>query len=964
MFTDGQIDHLRARIMELERHIAELEQSEARLSEQRYHVLADTMPQMVWATDANGAHFYYNRRWYEYTGLSEHESLGFGFAKALHPDDVERTLERWQRAWRDGESYEIEYRFRRHDGVYHWFIGRASPVRAPDGTIVEWVGTCTDIDDQKRRNDIERFLAEATALLNESLDYEATLAQVARLAVPRLADWCAVDILESDGQVRRLAVAHVDPAKVALAHDLQRRVPYDPDASGGVPQVLRTGEPEIIPVITDDMVRQGVADPELRDILLQLGLRSSMVAPLIARGRILGAISLVSAESGRTFTADDLRLAEDLARRAATAIDNAQLYREQRQFRTTLDQIHDCVFMFDPDTLRFFYVNQGAIEQVGYSRDELLQMTPLDIKPAFDEARFRALIGPLLAGERAQQTFETVHRRKDGRDVPVEIALQYVDPPEAKGRFVAVVRDITERKRIEDELRRQSQLTRTIAENATPALFMMDARGHCTYMNPAAEVMTGYTLDEIRDMPLHDAIHHHHPDGRPYPMAECPIDRALPEDFSIRAHEDMFIRKNGEFFPVLCAASPIFEGDQPVGTVVEVRDITAEKQAQADRERLMSALEAERSRLAGVFQEAPAFIATLRGPAHVFEMANPPYLQLIGHRDVVGKPVAEALPEVVEQGFIELLDRVYRTGEAFVGAEVPILLQRAPQAPLEQRYVNFVYQPIREANGSISGIFVHGVDVTAMVRARQEVESKADELARLARMLEDRNRELDQFAYITSHDLKAPLRGIANLSQWIEEDMGEHVTDEVRQNLELLRGRVYRMEALIDGILLYSRVGRADGQLESVDTRALLEDVIDLLSPAENVTIEIGDEMPVLVTHRLPLQQVFANLIGNAIKHHPGPDIRVAIHACRRDGMIEFAVRDNGAGIAPQYHDRIFGIFQTLASRDKVEGSGLGLALVKKIVERQQGRVWVASAEGQGATFYFTWPVQPPAEER
>jgi PAS domain S-box-containing protein len=154
---------LRLRLREQETLLEERRKAAAEREEgdRRFRIVADSMPQLVWATDADGSHIYYNRRWYEYTGLSEEESLGFGFANALHPDDVERTLARWRRAWAGGESYEIEYRFRRHDGVYRWFVGRAEPVRALDSDeITMWVGTCTDIDDQKKAEDAVR-LSEA-----------------------------------------------------------------------------------------------------------------------------------------------------------------------------------------------------------------------------------------------------------------------------------------------------------------------------------------------------------------------------------------------------------------------------------------------------------------------------------------------------------------------------------------------------------------------------------------------------------------------------------------------------------------------------------------------------------------------------------------------------------------------------------------------------------------------------------
>lgn len=373
-------------------------------------------------------------------------------------------------------------------------------------------------------------------------------------------------------------------------------------------------------------------------------------------------------------------------------------------------------------------------------------------------------------------------------------------------------------------------------------------------------------------------------------------------------------------------------------------------------------LQTERGRLAEIFERAPAFIATLRGPDHVFESTNPLYLQLIGHRDVIGRPVREALPEVVEQGFIGLLDGVYRTGEPFVGTEVNILLQSVPGADPVEHVLNFLYQPIRETDGTISGIFVHAVDVSEQVRARRQEEQKAEELTRLARALEVSNRELDQFAYVASHDLKAPLRGIANLSQWIEDDLADRFTEESHEHMRLLRGRVHRMEALIDGILQYSRAGRTYAPPERVDTAALLDEVVDLIAPPAGVQVVVHPGMPVLHTERLPLQQVFMNLVSNAVKYG-GPNARVEVSAGEGEGgACQFTVRDDGPGIAPQYHDRIFAIFQTLEARDKVEGTGIGLSIVKKMAESRGGQVWVESAPGEGAAFHVLWPARPAEE--
>lgn len=808
-----ELAHLRARVAQLEQLHAQTNGHP--FSEQRYRVLADSMPQMVWATDRNGYHLYYNRRWYEYTGLSEADSLGFGFANALHPDDKERTLRRWERAWRDGESYEIEYRFRRYDGVYHWFIGRAMPVRDASGTIIEWVGTCTEIDEQRRAREALALVAEASALLASSLDYKETLAQVARIAVPAIADWCALDILEPDGSIQRLAAAHADPARVALAEELHRRYPHQPDAPTGVPAVIRTGRPEIVPAVTAEMIA-AIPDDELRGIIATLGLRSAMVLPLTTHGHTLGALTLMTAESGRHFTEADQRLAEDLCRRAAAAIEHARLYSELRQFRATLDRTHDCVFMFDAETLHFFYVNQGAIDQVGYPAEELLNLTPLAIKPRFDEASFRAMLAPLIAGEVPLHTFETVHRHKAGHEIPVEVSLQYVTPPDDDPRFVAVVRDITERKRVDAALRASEQRYRALADSMPLLVWIADARGGLIGANEPWERYTGYAVGDLG-----------------------------PDRWPAIVHPD---------------------------------DI------------------------------APT---TERWNASL----------------------ATGVPFEIEQ-------RVRRHDGTF-------------------RWHLVRARPVRDDTGQIAYWVGTNTDIDEQKRNESALRHQSEALARLTRQLEERNRELDQFAYITSHDLKAPLRGIANLAQWIEEDLGEHATTEIRQQLELLRGRAHRMEALIDGILQYSRVGRVGDTPGSVDVGALLDEVIDLLAPAPDVTIQIQPELPVLYTERLPLRQVFHNLIGNALKHG-GPAVQINI-SYRADGpWYAFTVADNGPGIAPRYHERIFGIFQTLASRDRVEGSGLGLALVRKIVEHRGGRVTLTSEPGHGAAFTFTWPREEP----
>lgn len=260
-------------------------------------------------------------------------------------------------------------------------------------------------------------------------------------------------------------------------------------------------------------------------------------------------------------------------------------------------------------------------------------------------------------------------------------------------------------------------------------------------------------------------------------------------------------------------------------------------------------------------------------------------------------------------------------------------------------------------------------DITARKMAERRLQEQQHQLGEHARqveryalVLERSNRELDQFAYVVSHDLRAPLRAISNLSSWIESDLGNGLTPEIREQMDLLRRRVRRMESLINGILEYSRIGRVRAIVEEVAVADLIAEVVEDLAPPPGFSIRTVGEMPVLHTDKVRLAQVFANLIGNAVKHHPRSSGRVEISARDIEDAVEFAVRDDGAGIAPEHHERIFAIFETLKSRDELESTGVGLAIVKRIVEDRGGVLAVESDVGEGATFYFSWPKAVPGD--
>ena len=340
--------------------------------------------------------------------------------------------------------------------------------------------------------------------------------------------------------------------------------------------------------------------------------------------------------------------------------------------------------------------------------------------------------------------------------------------------------------------------------------------------------------------------------------------------------------------------------------------------------------------------------------------------------------VNERLCEIVGYSHDEMLRRTFQdiTHPDDLGVDLELferlLAGETDHYQLEKRYVhrdghavwiNLTVAPDRQPDGRTDYTISVVEDVSekkaaeaALVALNDALEDRVEErTAELARS----NEELDQFAYVASHDLKAPLRAIDSLATWIAEDAADRLPPESARHLGLLRQRAARMEGLLNGLLAYSRVGRKEAAPEPVETGALVRDVVATVAPPEGFDVRVEGPFPVVETARAPLALVLRNLVGNAIKHHDRADGRVTVSARARDGWAEFTVEDDGPGVPAEYRDRVFGLFQTLRPRDEVEGSGMGLAIVKKTVEGRGGRIALETAAGGGARFRFTWPLRP-----
>jgi PAS domain S-box-containing protein len=421
-----------------EQELAELR----RESEERYRFLAEAQPDQIWTAMPNGELDYVNQRALDYFDSSFSERVAAGWTDVTHPEDLPRTLQLWQQALDTGTPYDNELRLRRAaDDSYRWHLTRAVPMRNRRGKIIKWFGSNTDIDDRTSAEEAQRFLVEAGATLGSSLDYRTTLAALAKMAVPRIADWARVDIVE-DGKLRTLAVEHVDERKVELALELSRRYPEDPDAAQGPPLVLRTGESELIAEISEERLSELAVDDLHLGLVRELGFQSYMGVPLVVRGRRSGVISFVAAESGRRYGPADLALAEELARRASTAIENAQLYREaeeRAQAARVLETVADGVFLVDVEGIVRLW-NRAAEAITKLARDDVVGRRAGEVLPAWDDLAARVPV----AGAPGPATATTFPLELDGEERWLSISGVGFD----EGTVYAF-RDLTEERALE-----------------------------------------------------------------------------------------------------------------------------------------------------------------------------------------------------------------------------------------------------------------------------------------------------------------------------------------------------------------------------------------------------------------------------------------------------------------------------------------------------------------------------------
>jgi PAS domain S-box-containing protein len=399
---------------------------------------------------------------------------------------------------------------------------------------------------------------------------------------------------------------------------------------------------------------------------------------------------------------------------------------------------------------------------------------------------------------------------------------------------------------------------------------------------------------------------------------------------------------SGAEIPVEISLSPLLAEDGRrliLATIYDLRPRLRAEQALRDSEERMRA----------VFETAVDGIVTIDEAGRI-ERLNRAAERIFGYaeEELIDRDIAILMPMPDREHHGEYLRHYVNGGGRRIigrGREVLGLRRDGSTFPMELAVAEMRIGARRMFTGQVR-------DISARRQAERENAALLDELR-------GANEELANFAYVVSHDLKAPLRAIGSLADWLAADYADRFDQEGREHLRLLISRVHRMGRLIDGILAYSRIGRCAGEQRMVDLNAAVAEAIDLLGPPPSVRITVQPGLPTLAAEPTRIRQVFGNLVSNAIKYMDKPEGRVEVVCADAGAAWRFSVSDNGPGIEARHFERIFQLFQTLAPRDRVESTGVGLALVKKIVEMAGGQVWVESVPGRGSTFHFTYPKPP-----
>lgn len=848
---------------------SQIDITERKKTQDSLHKILESVPHIIWTATPEGKIDYTNDRWSEYTGLTIDEIRTQGWSKIIHPDDLPRCLERWQRAFKEKRGYEIEYRIKRgSDGRYRWFLSKIEPLKDSRRDVVKWFGSCTDIHERKTAHEKENFLSQLNKVITSSLEIERTIQNLADTIVPNYADLCTVTLLDPDTEETKIAVAHSQTKQNIKLKKLLKEYLLLQNESHGVMKVIKSGKAEFIPELTPSILNKTIRDKGYNEFLTALKLHSYICVPLNARGRTIGAITFIYTGSERTYTTDDLLLVTEVTERTSIALDNALLYDEAQKELQKRKQIE----------LEIIRIN-SKLEHIVNQRTQQLQKVQ----------------------ERFYDIFES---SKDG------IMYATLD-----GNFVDI--------------------------------------------NPAFSKITGFSREELTAMDFQAIT------PVKYQTKEQSIINSLIQTGEPVEYEKQFVTSNGKNVDVSITAFLVLDKKgKPAGLAGIVKDITELKKS---RKAFKASEERNRSIIASM-QEGIIFhdkygtikdcnISTLKIlECSKEELLNCSSITLHGQWKIINIEGVELVEDELPHNIC--LSTCKPLSNFIIG------LTKENHPPV---WISVNSQPIFKYNKKKVFAVVSSYSVIT-----DEKESE-DKLRELNLQLERSNKELQDFASVASHDLQEPLRKVQTFGDRLKATNGAVLTDEGKDYLERMLNAAGRMRGLIQDLLTFSRVTTKAQPFEKVNLNKVAEEVLsDLeISAEEAGAIITLDHMPTIEGDPTQLRQLLQNLISNALKFkkkdiHPIIDIRSEIITVRtktdegfkKEERCTIIVKDNGIGFDEKYTDRIFNVFQRLHTREEYEGTGVGLAVCRKIAERHGGSITAKSVIGKGSEFIITLPLK------
>ncbi|HUW51256.1 MAG TPA: PAS domain S-box protein [Sulfuricella sp.] len=597
-------------------------------------------------------------------------------------------------------------------------------------------------------------------------------------------------------------------------------------------------------------------------------------------------------------------------------------------------------------------VNKATEDVTGRSRSELIGTDFSDYFTEPDKAResYRQAFqeGPVT-------DYPLAIRHKDGyfTEVLYNASVYRNEAGEVLGVFAAA-RDVTERKMAEQEVVKLSLQNRLILDSAGEGIYGLGIDGRCTFVNPAASQLLGFMVEELIGQHIHSMFHHTKPDGRPYPEEECPVHEAYKQGVVHRG-VDLYWRKDGSSFQVEFVSTPILEAGKTTGAVLMFRDITERKLAEEQIRRSEQGL-AEAQRIAHLGNWDLDLVH------NVLTWSDEIYRIFEIDPEKFGASY-DAFLDAIHPDDRELVNRAYTES---VKNRVPYdIAHRLLMKDGRVKYVNEKCETHYSEDGKPLRSVGTVHDITEIKKAEDKVKELNRDLERRVAgrtsQLEAANKELEAFSYSVSHDLRTPLRAIDGFSRILLDDYADRLDDEGKRLLNVVRDNTRRMGQLIDDILKFSRAGRAEITFSEIDMEKLARKVFEDIQPsvdASKLQLEI-EHLPPARGDPAMLRQVFVNLLSNAIKFSRTREVaRIKVGGSIEGAEAVYFVKDNGVGFDMQYVDKLFGVFQRLHAVTEFEGTGIGLAIVKRIITRHGGRVRAEGKTGKGAAIYFALPTK------